>query len=84
MTDREYIIRKAILQCLFAADPYLILRDHLEAEVSMKVPRLRATEFDDALSGEDSARRITSVSGDRGVQYKINANGKAWLSEQAI
>lgn len=83
MTDREYLICRNILKQLAAADGLLCLAAHLQADVEMATPRLTSTEFDDALRALDRDRLITSVQAARGMKYKINDAGRAWLSENA-
>lgn len=84
MTDREYLIYRNVLKSLQGADGLLVLEAHLREDVAMATPHLRATEFRAALTNVEDAGRVTSVAGDRGVQYKINDAGRAWLIEQQI
>lgn len=81
MTDREFLIRKNILRQLAEAGDFLVLAQHLKGDVEMATPRLTATEFFTALDAAEDARLITSVWSDRGLKYKINDNGHAWLAE---
>lgn len=79
--DRQTLIRKNILKQLAEAGDFLVLGNHLKGDVEMTTPQLKATEFFDELDSAESDRLITSVRSDRGLKYKINDNGRAWLSE---
>lgn len=84
MTDRETLIRKNILTQLKEADGYLVLGTHLLGDVNMTTPQLSSTEFCDSIKAAEDAHLITSVRSERGLKYKINDNGRAWLSELNI
>lgn len=81
MTDREELILKSTLRCLKEAGDYLTRGDHLKDAVAQRVPRLTATEFFDVLAEAENDRLVTAAQGHRGMEYKINKNGLAWLSD---
>ena len=83
MTDRQFLIWRNILRQLRKAEGMLCLAEHLHGDVEMTTPRLTATEFDDELAAIDRARLVTSVQSARGLKYKINDAGQAWLSENS-
>ena len=81
MNDREFLIYRNILKSLKAADGLLVLGNHLQQEVAMATRQLTTTEFFDTLVEVEARQLVTSVRGERGVRYKINDAGHAWLSE---
>ena len=83
MNHRQFLIWRNILRQLRQADGMLCLAEHLLTDVEMATPRLTVTEFDDALAAVDRERLVTSVQSARGLKYKINDAGQAWLSENA-
>ncbi|MGE9271132.1 MAG: hypothetical protein ACQKBU_10050, partial [Verrucomicrobiales bacterium] len=66
---------------LAGADGFLVLEDHLKQDVGMGTPRMTPTEFADALRDVEEAGHVTSVRSARGLKFKINDLGRAWLSE---
>jgi len=82
LTDREILIRRAILKVLSECGDYLLLENLLFDAAMLKVPQLRKSEFAVALSALDVSDRVQSVHGERGDRWRITANGKADLDRQ--
>ena len=83
MTDRQYLLLRALLRTLEAAGKYLSLAAHIRNEMSLAVPRMTQSEFDATLSAADREGYLTSVTGPRGPQYRLSSQGEAWLIDNA-
>ncbi|MBT64666.1 MAG: hypothetical protein CML13_15825 [Puniceicoccaceae bacterium] len=81
MNDREFLIWKNILKQLKEADGLLVLDTHLQQDVEMATRDLTTTEFTTELAAIEARQLITSVRSERGLKYKINDAGRAWLIE---
>lgn len=81
---RAHKIDLALAEALGDNAPYLLTAPMLRAEAARKVvPRLTETELADSLRYHDEAGRLTSISGETGPLYTLNAQGRAWLAEHA-
>lgn len=79
---RQHKIDIAVAKALALAEPYLLPEDVLKADAARLVaPRATETELAAAIAYHDGEKRLTSDQGETGVSYKLNQNGRAWLSE---
>jgi len=81
MTDREELILKSILRCLKEAGEYMTRGDHLKDAVGVRVPRMARSEFFSVLDAAEDKALVTAAQGTRGLEYKINTAGEAFLIE---
>jgi hypothetical protein len=75
-TERDILIQKKVLKALDECGDYLLLESFLFDAAAIKVPQLRKSEFDYALSCLDSAGRIRSIRAERGVKWAITDAGR--------
>lgn len=82
LTEREILIRRAILKALSECGDYLLLETHLFEASALKILHLRKSEFDAAIDALDVADRIQSVNTERGTRWRILPAGKADLDRR--
>jgi hypothetical protein len=81
---RQHKIDIAVARAMECAAPYLLPESVLRADAArLVVPRATETELANSIAYHDAAKRLTSVQDEMEPSYKLNAQGVAWLAENA-
>lgn len=82
-TSRQAYIDRQLVRALIACGTYLLPEQALRDQLGLSVaPPPRTSEIDDAITHQETERRILAVDTEHGRKWKVTDLGRAWWHEQ--